>query len=138
MKTLSLFIAILSFLVSCDQHKHMASFEFSPLPDVDAKVFVIEVENGSAQYSTVVFDYLIYNSSENNIKLTANNVRANINGVETVDAKYSSLASAPDAEFQIDKGESKHKLFFIIDSTALSKGIRNFEMVDSGLSIIKN
>jgi hypothetical protein len=99
---------------------------------------LVELIKGSGQYSTVHFEYFINNNSNESLKLTANNVKAIINGTQTADTKYNSLASVPDAEFEIDKRESQHKLFFIIESKALSKGIHDFKMVDFGLSIYKN
>jgi hypothetical protein len=132
-----LVLSTLLFLYACGQSQHIASFEYNPLPDVNAKLVLVDLVNESGQYSRVHFDYFINNNSNESIKLTANNVRAKINGVETADTKYDSLASVPDAEFEIDKNESKHKLFFIIESKALSKGIHDFQMVDFGLSIIK-
>jgi hypothetical protein len=131
-------LSALFFLFACARSEHIATFEYKPLPDVKVKLVLDDLVEGSGQFSTVHFVYFINNNSSESIILIANNVKAKINGVQTADTKYDSLASLPDAEFEIEKHESEHKLFFIIDSNALSKGIHDFQMVDFGLSINKN
>jgi len=112
-----LVLSSLLCLYACGQSQHIAAFEYKPLPGVNAKLVLVDLVNESGQYSTVHFEYFINNNSSDSIKLTANNVRAKINGVQTAGTKYDSLASVPDAEFEIDKHESEHKLFFIIVGT---------------------
>ena len=137
MKSIIILISLL-FLFACGQVQYIGSFKYTPLPDVNVKLVLVELIKGSGQYSTVHFEYFINNNSNESIKLTANNVKAIINGTQTADTKYNSLASVPNAEFEIDKRESQHKLFFVIESKALSKGIHDFKMVDLGLSIYQN
>ena len=133
-----LLLSTLIFLYACWQSQHISIYEYNPLPDVNVKLVFVDLVNESGPYSTVHFDYFIKNKSKQRVELTANNVRAKINGVETTDTKYDSLSSVPDAKFEIEKGKSEHKLYFIVESKALSKGIHDIQIVDFGLSINKN
>ncbi len=135
MKNITLITLIFSFL-SCGIQSDQI-FNYTPFDGIEAKVILKESESSYNDYSTIHFEYIIQNSSKAPIRLTANNIKAKINGQETIDTKYNSLASIPDADFVILDAESKHELFFIIGSSVLSGGIRNFNLTASGLSIEK-
>lgn len=131
MKNLILITLIFSFLSCGTNNGHI--YNYSPFDGVETKVILKESERSSNDYTVVHFEYIIQNSTKTTIRLTANKIKAKINGQETIDTKYNSLASVPDADFVIEDTESKHDLFFIIDSSALSNGIQNFNLTASGL-----
>ena len=54
-----LVLSSLLFIYACEQSQHIGSFEYNPLPDVNVKLVLDDLVEGSGQYSTVHFVYFI-------------------------------------------------------------------------------
>ncbi len=130
-----IFLSIILAFLSCSNQSSKI-YKYKPFDGVETEIQLKNHEISSDEYSVVHFEYTIRNIKAKPLRLDANKIQAIINGERTIDAKYNSLASVPDADFVINEAESQHDLFFIIITSAISDGIRNFDLIDSGLSIV--
>ena len=129
-----IFTAIILAFLSCSNQSSKI-YKYNPFDGVETEIKLKNHEVSSDEHSVVHFEYTIRNNKSKPIRLNAHKIQAIINGEKTIEAKYNSLASVPDADLLINEAESQHDLFFIITTSAISDGIRNFDLLASGLSI---
>ncbi len=130
-----IFTAIILAFLSCS-NQNSKIYKYNPLDGVETEIQLKNYEESPDGHSVVHFEYKIRNINTKPLRLTVNKIQAKINGKKTIDAKYNSLASVPDANFLISSAESQHDLFFIIKTSAISDGIIDFDLTASGLSIL--
>ena len=81
------------------------------------------------------FDLQIENNSYKEVFLDIGRIQANLNGVNSREVYYDSLASVMPEKEILNRGLTEHKLYFVFPETNKNMDLRDFRVTSYGLSI---
>ncbi len=81
------------------------------------------------------FDLQIENNSNKEVLLNIGKIQANLNGVNSRETYYDSLASVMPEKEILNRGLTEHKLYFVFPESIKNMNLRDFRVTSHGLSI---
>lgn len=108
-------------------------YKYQPLENVGVNVFVAKIEVKEEGKTFIQFKYDINNNSPSPVTLKPASIRIIVNGEKSEFVRNNDLASAPEAETQLEKGDSEHEFYLMVNKVFENREIREFRVVNFGL-----
>ncbi len=121
---------ILLMVTGCSETNN---YQYLPLENVGVNVFVAKIDNKQEGQTFIQFKYEINNNSLFPVTLKPGNIRVIVNGERSEFVHNNNLASAPESEFQFEKGYSEHEFYLMVSKVIENRKIIEFRVVDFGL-----
>ncbi|VAW95523.1 hypothetical protein MNBD_GAMMA21-1475 [hydrothermal vent metagenome] len=121
---------ILMMVAGCSE---TVEYKYQPLENVGVNVFVAKIEVKEEGKTFIQFKYVINNNSPSPVTLKPASIRIIVNGEKSEFVRNNDLASAPEAETQLEKGDSEHEFYLMVNKVFENREIREFRVVNFGL-----
>jgi hypothetical protein len=123
---------ILLLMVGCNM---LGSYSYSPYKDIKINVQLKKLKAHPEHKSTFLhFDIQIENNSSNDYYFHPGKLKAKFNGEINGATYYDSLASVETEKRELSRGKSVYHLYFVFPEAVGTTEIKDFHMVNFGLS----
>ena len=133
-KTHGLLLVLLVALSGCGIDAS-GTYKYEPIKDVAYTVNTTKLKHHEDIKAVFLyFELTIENKSSKEIYFNVSEIKSELNGEESTETYYDSLASVLPKKERLKKGQTKLNLYFVFSEKQKNRELKEFKVINYGLS----